>query len=72
MSHSSMMDSHMCDEFNTQPLEILVELVWSKPIHTLYMCRNDLEITGILRRAVYHLTAAISQVSKIIIIVMIL
>ena len=58
----------MCDEFNTQPLEILVELVWSKPIHTLYMCRNDLEITGILRRAVYHLTAAISQVSKIIII----
>ena len=54
------------NDFNTKYIESLVKQVWNRPIKTLYMTRNDLEITGLLRRLVSHLITAIRQVCIII------
>lgn len=42
----------------------MVEYVWGRRLNTLYVPRQDLELTGILRRAVENASHAVIQVHR--------
>ena len=43
-------------------VEGLIDTVWGKPIETLYASRNDMEVTGIMRRVVENAQLSSTQV----------
>ncbi len=55
------------NDFNINPIEVVMNAVWEGSIQTLYMDRNDVEIIGVLRRSVGHLATAFKQVHGILI-----
>lgn len=60
-SSTQFMASIVCG-FDYSPFKVMLEELWSKGVHTLFVARGVLEITGILRRAVHNMTLAITQV----------
>ena len=48
-----------------EQVEELIATAWDRPIATLYVSRNDLEVVGVMRRTVENAHAAAGQVCTI-------
>lgn len=53
------------EESTYTQIEVLIATVWGKPVKTLHVSRNDLEVTGTMRRTVENAHLSVSQVSNI-------
>ena len=53
------------EESTYSQVEELIARVWGKPIKTLHVSRNDLEVMGTMRRMVENARISVSQVSSI-------